>query len=148
MSVVNMLVKPQRTLAETALIDAFGERLSQMPGNGAVSIKRDDAIEMVKAGLPTRRVEFWHYTDLRRLLTSVPSHDPSARASQIAPVIEGSTVLAVLNGIASDKAGKAEGVSVVRVEDKLADGTLAPSLGLRDDDDAVGAINTAFAADG
>ena len=70
MTVVNMHAKPQRTLAETALIDAFGERMSQMPGNGAVMIKRDDASSMIKAGLPTRRVEFWHYTDLRRLLTT------------------------------------------------------------------------------
>ena len=38
-------------------------------------VKRDDAIETMKAGLPTRRVEAWHYTDLRRLLTAVPAFD-------------------------------------------------------------------------
>ena len=62
-----------RTPAETALIEAFGERLSQLPGDGAVMVKRDNAIEAIKAGLPTRRIEAWHYTDLRRLLTAVPA---------------------------------------------------------------------------
>ncbi|TIP35059.1 MAG: Fe-S cluster assembly protein SufD, partial [Mesorhizobium sp.] len=60
---MNMHAQPQRTLAETALIDAFGERLSLLPGDGAVMVKRDDAIEAIKHGLPTRRVESWHYTD-------------------------------------------------------------------------------------
>ena len=41
-----------------------------MPGDGAVMIKRDAAVEQIKAGLPTRHVESWHYTDLRRLLTT------------------------------------------------------------------------------
>ena len=70
---MNIHATPQRTPAETALVDAFGERLSLLPGDGAVMVKRDDAIEQIKAGLPTRRIESWHYTDLRRLLTSVPA---------------------------------------------------------------------------
>ncbi|RUW64598.1 Fe-S cluster assembly protein SufD, partial [Mesorhizobium sp. M1E.F.Ca.ET.063.01.1.1] len=57
---MNMHAQPQRTLAETALIDAFGERLSLLPGDGAVMTKRDDAIEAIKHGLPTRRIESWH----------------------------------------------------------------------------------------
>ena len=61
---MNMLAKPTRTPAETALIEAFGERLSQLPGDAAVMVKRDNAIEPLKAGLPTRRIEAWHYTDL------------------------------------------------------------------------------------
>jgi len=54
---MNMHAQPQRTLAETALIDAFGERLSLLPGDSAVMVKRDDAIEAIKHGLPTRRIE-------------------------------------------------------------------------------------------
>src|SRR5215216_3732739 len=96
---MNMHTQPQRTQAETALIDAFGERLSLLPGDGAVMLKRDDAIEAIKHGLPTRRIESWHYTDLRRLLTSVPAFDPAAVAKAIAPIVEGSSVLPVLNGV-------------------------------------------------
>ena len=69
---MNMHTQPQRTPAETALIDAFGERLSLLPGDGAVMLQRDDAIEAIKEGLPTRRVEAWHYTDLRALVRTVP----------------------------------------------------------------------------
>ncbi|RWF43685.1 MAG: Fe-S cluster assembly protein SufD, partial [Mesorhizobium sp.] len=92
---MNMHAQPQRTLAEMALIDAFGERLSQLPGDGAVMVKRDDAIEAIKHGLPTRRVESWHYTDLRRLLTNVPAFEADAVAKALAPVLEGSAVLPV-----------------------------------------------------
>ena len=70
---MNIHSAPQLTPAETALVDAFGERLSLLPGDGAVMVKRDNAIEQIKAGLPTKRIESWHYTDLRRLLTSVPA---------------------------------------------------------------------------
>ena len=49
---MNIHAVPQLTPAETALVDAFGERLSLLPGDGAVMVKRDDAIEQVKTGLP------------------------------------------------------------------------------------------------
>jgi Fe-S cluster assembly protein SufD len=145
---MNIHAAPQLTPAEAALVDAFGERLSLLPGDGAVMVKRDNAIEQVKAGLPTRRIESWHYTDLRRLLAKVPAFDETAKATALAPVLEGSAVFAVLNGVSSDKTDKVEGVTVTRVADKLTDGSFAPALDPRDADDAVGAVNTAFVADG
>ncbi len=145
---MNVHAAPKLTPAETALIDAFGERLSQLPGDGAVMVRRDDAIERIKAGLPTRRIESWHYTDLRRLLTSVPAFDETAKAVVVAPVLKGSALFAVLNGVSSDKTEKVEGVTVQRVADKLTDGSFAEALAPLGDDDAVGALNSAFAADG
>lgn len=144
---MNMHLQPQRTQAETALIDAFGERQSLLPGDGAVMVKRDEAIERVKHGLPTRRIESWHYTDLRRLLTSVPSYDDSAKAFAIAPLVEGSPVLAVLNGVVA-KAPALDSVAAAPVSEKLADGSYAPALGVQGDDDAIGALNAALVADG
>lgn len=138
----------QRTAAETALIDAFGERLSLLPGDGAVMVKRDDAIERLKAGLPTRRIEAWHYTDLRRLLVSVPPHDETANAKPVEPLLEGSAVLRVLNGVSGGKIPSIEGVTVQRLEEKLQDGSFAPALDPRGADDAIGALNAAFVADG
>lgn len=85
---MNIHTTPQRTPAETALIDAFSDRLSLLPGDGTVMLKRDDAIEAIKSGLPTRRIESWHYTDLRRLLNAVPDFDPAAAAKAIAPIVE------------------------------------------------------------
>jgi Fe-S cluster assembly protein SufD len=145
---MNMQIKPTRTPAEIALIDAFGERLSSLPGDEAIMIKRDGAIEAVKAGLPTRRVEAWHYTDLRRLLSTVPAFDATTDAKPAEALIEGSTVLPVLNGMAGKRTPSVDGVSVRRLEDMLVDGSFGPALELRGNDDAVGAINTAFVADG
>jgi Fe-S cluster assembly protein SufD len=145
---MNMHTQPQRTLAETAIIDAFGERLSLLPGDGAVMLKRDDAIEAIKGGLPTRRVESWHYTDLRRLLTSVPEFDSAAGVKAIAPIVDGSAVLAVLNGVSTAKVPAIEGVTIQRLSEKLTDGSIAPGLDPYGTDDAIGALNTAFVADG
>lgn len=145
---MNMHTQPQRTPAETALIDAFGDRLSLLPGDGAVMLKRDDAIEAIKHGLPTRRIESWHYTDLRRLLNAVPDFDPAAAVKAVAPIVEGSAVLAVLNGVSSAKVPDIEGVTVQRLSEKLTDGSIAPGLDSYGSDDAIGALNTAFVADG
>lgn len=144
---MNMLAAIQRTPAEAALVDAFGERLSLLPGDGAVMLRRDDAIEQIKNGLPTRRVESWHYTDLRRLLVSVPAFDESAAAKAIAPLLEGSSVLSVVNGV-SAAVPAIEGASFQRLGDKLTDGSFASTLVTYGSDDAIGALNTAFVADG
>ncbi|PBB28690.1 MULTISPECIES: Fe-S cluster assembly protein SufD [unclassified Mesorhizobium] len=145
---MNMHTQPQRTPAETALIDAFGDRLSLLPGDGAVMLKRDDAIEAIKHGLPTRRVESWHYTDLRRLLNVVPDFDPAAMAKVFAPIVEGSAVLPVLNGKSDVKVPVLDGVTVQSLSEKLVDGSIAPGLDPYGSDDAIGALNTAFVADG
>ncbi len=144
---MNIHSTPKLTAAETALVDAFGERLSDLPGDSAVAVKRDDAVEALKAGLPTRRIEAWHYSDLRRLLTTVPGYDPTLAARAKPALLAGSTVLPVLNGAAGAGA-KIDGVSVTKLVDKLLDGSFAPALGAQEDADAVGALNTAFVADG
>jgi Fe-S cluster assembly protein SufD len=144
---MNMHATPQLTPTEAALIEAFGERISVLPGDGAVVSKRDDAIEVLKRGLPTKRIEAWHYTDLRRLLTAAPSFDETLRANAVAPVLEGSAVLPVLNGVASE-APLIDSIEVKRLEEKLLDGSFAEALGAQDSADAIGALNTAFLADG
>lgn len=145
---MNMHATPQRTVAETALIDAFGERLSLLPGDGEVMVRRDNAIEALKAGLPTKRIEAWHYTDLRRLLTTVPPHDETAHVTAIAPLLQGSAVLPVLNGVSTNKLPAIEGVTIQQLSEKLVDGSFAEALELGGTDDAIGAVNTAFVADG
>lgn len=145
---MNMHTQPQRTQAETALIDAFGDRLSLLPGDGAVMLKRDDAIEAIKHGLPTRRIESWHYTDLRRLLSAVPDFDPAAMTKAVAPIVDGSAVVSILNGKSDAKMPALEGVAFQPLSEKLIDGSIAPGLDPYGSDDAIGALNTAFVADG
>lgn len=145
---MNMQAKPTPTAAEAALVEAFTERLSDLPGDAAVMIRRDEAVERIKAGLPNRRVEAWHYTDLRRLLAAVPAFDPAVKVAPLAPLVDGSTVLATLNGVGGPAAPAVEGVTLRRVPDMLADGSYAPALQPQDAADAIGAINVAFVADG
>jgi Fe-S cluster assembly protein SufD len=145
---MNMHVTSPRTRAETALVEAFGERVSELAGDGAVMVKRDEAIEAVKDGLPTRRVEAWHYTDLRRLLAVVPAFDPTANPRTLPPVVQGSTVLPILNGVVHGKAPVVDGATILPLSEKLTDGSFARALGARDPDDAIGALNTAFVSDG
>jgi len=145
---MNIHPVPQRTPAEAALAEAFAERLSDLPGDGSVMIRRDNAMEQVKAGLPTRRVESWHYTDLRRLLTVIPPHDATAAVAPLAPVLEGSVVLPILNGVSSQPATAPAGVSVERLAEKLADGSFSRPLEPQGADDTIGAVNAAFVQDG
>ena len=145
---MNVQAKLTPTPAEAALVEAFNARVSELPGDGEVMRARDNAVETIKAGLPSRRVEAWHYTDLRRLLYSVPEFDQSAKVKPVAPLLEGSIVLSVLNGVAQEAAAPVEGIILRRVPDMLADGSYAPALSPQDGADAIGAVNIAFVSDG
>jgi Fe-S cluster assembly protein SufD len=145
---MNMHVPPRLTPAETALVGAFNERRTALAGDASVSERRERAMEQLGAGLPTRRVEAWHYTDLRRLLTSVASAKPAGQARQVAPLLDGSAVAAVLNGKGPDTAARFEDVVALPLREKFADGSFAPALEPQGSDDAIGAINTAFVGDG
>jgi Fe-S cluster assembly protein SufD len=103
---------------------------------------------MIKAGFPTRRIESWHYTDLRRLLGKVPEFDATASVRAPDPILEGSGLVTLINGAISGKPSLAEGVSFASLAEKLTDGSAAAELKTYGSDDTIGAINTAFVADG
>lgn len=145
---MNVHATPQRTPAETALIEAFGERFGLLPGDGEVTVRRDNAIEAIKAGLPTRRVETWHYTDLRRLLSSVPAFEAQTALKALEPILKGSGLVTLVDGKVAGAPALSEGVSFAPLAEQLADGSFAASLETYGRDDAVGAINAAFVADG
>ena len=78
---MNMQTTTRLTAAETALIEAYNTQLGELPGNGDVFALRDQLLDELKtSGLPTRRVEAWHYTDLKNLLRSVPAAVPAGGA--------------------------------------------------------------------
>lgn len=145
---MNMQTGMKLSVAETALCEAYDHAIGDLPGDGAVLAARDTLISDFKdAGLPTRRVEAWHYTDLKALLRAVPAFDAAASVAKVGPLVEGSAVLSVANGLADARA-TAEGVTVRTFKDALADGTAAEGLAARDGDDAIGRINGAFVRDG
>lgn len=144
---MNIHANPQLTPGEAALVDAYGSRLSDLPGNETVTLRRDAALETLKRGLPTRKVEIWHYTDLRRLLGAVPAFDRTARPKPLPVLIDGSNRQIVANGRAETNDAP-EGVSIERLAKLFPEGALSDQLAPADADDAVGAINAAFVSDG
>ncbi|MGH6811514.1 MAG: SufB/SufD family protein [Methylocella sp.] len=60
---------PARTPAEISLTRAFDASKAGLPGNTDVAKWREDSFRVFSAsGLPHRRIEAWHYTDLRTLM--------------------------------------------------------------------------------
>jgi Fe-S cluster assembly protein SufD len=144
---MNMHTETQLTPAESALAEAFAKRLSDLPGNEAVTLQRDAAMQILKRGLPTRKVESWHYTDLRRLLNTVPDFDRTGAPEAVPVLIDGSLRMVVANGRA-ESVKAPEGVTVDRYSKLLPKGELSGGLATYDGDDTVGAINTALVSDG
>lgn len=116
-----------RTPAEAALIEA------SRPSAALDALKR--------LGLPTRRVESWHYTDLKALLRNLPADGASPDAA--APIIAGAPIFAIVDGRPSATAMPA-GVKAGLLGDAGVAGLAAPF----GDDDAIGQINLAHVADG
>lgn len=145
---MNIQTTNRLTAAETALIEAYNDQMGDLPGDGEVFAVRDRLLDELKtAGLPTRRVEAWHYTDFKSLLRLVPSDIGKGLAEALAPTVEGASVLAVIQGKASEKA-TVKNLTVGRYADSLVNGTAAAGLEALGKDDAIGRINASFVRDG
>lgn len=74
---------PARTAVERALAEAFHASKAALPGSTEVSKWREGSFKAFSAsGLPHRRIETWHYTDLRALIReSLPLAIPPTPAT-------------------------------------------------------------------
>jgi Fe-S cluster assembly protein SufD len=152
---MNIQTKPPRTPAEQQMLDAFSERLGRLPGDQQVAMARDAAIEALKTvGLPTRRIEAWHYTDLKRLLTAFPQGataltDGSAasHAADYRRLVEANR-LPLFNGRFHGELADPmpQGVSVQALASALESG--AATVSANGVGDTIGDLNTAFVTDG
>ena len=113
--------------AELKLID-------QLRARGAA----DEAERLVGAGLPTRRVESYHYTDLKALLRNVPDLANAAEAAS-APALHvpGTYRLMIANGVVQDAGVAPAGVIVGKVS----------GSGLTTRDDVIVRLNQSLAAE-
>lgn len=141
----------KKSEAETALASAF----EAMKGKGAPALRQASWEFFARKGLPTRRVEAWHYTDLRASLRQVaPLGAPGAIA--LPPAIEGRLRLVVADGAfrpeLSDVAALPSGVELSPLAKVLAeeDAAVLAALGLPENAgaDAVVALNAALMQDG
>ncbi|WP_062015916.1 Fe-S cluster assembly protein SufD [Aureimonas sp. AU4] len=129
---------PVRTQAELALI----ERADHAGSLG--DDRRQEALDILRQhGLPSRRVEAWHYTDLRALLGRQPAvAEGEAEASFLTPFLPHSVVVDLGRGAAGNDVER--GVAVTQ-------GYGAPSLAgtanrLDRDHDTVRVLNAALGA--
>lgn len=143
-----------RTEAETALLDMFEAHHASLPGSADT---RKAAIErFARTGLPHRRIESWHYTDLRAAMRAasplrVPDKAPiDVRRDELTQGVR----LVVLDGVfradLSDLAKIPDGVRVASLTETYARDAALATLPERfaGDDDSVVALNSALATDG
>ncbi len=155
---MNVHAKPVLTPAEEAMVASFAERLANLPGDAAAIKARDKAIESLKhAGLPTRRREEWHYTDLRRLLNRflpvapIPDLAEAKKAASSYKRLVSAARLPFFNGHFFSGLADAmpEGVTARSYGEasEASDDTSAWQIAAREDD-VIAAINTGFFSDG
>lgn len=144
---MNMQTKPPHTAAEKAILDSFAEIMGQLPGDAPVTAARDKLVSAISSdGLPTRRIESWHYTDLRNLLRDIPSQ-ASGAAQRVDPLVRGSLLLPVVQGKSADIRAP-EGMELTSYMELLASGEAVKNLVPRGSDDLIGQLNGAFVMDG
>ena len=141
-----MAARPQRvpTAAEEAILTQFEAMAGELPGDEAVLRGRRDAIEAFERdGLPTRRIEAWHYTDLRTALRDIPPVAKPANQNALPALGGASHVISLADAVSGTPL---VGVTIEAMRERFAAGTFhAVPRGAYD---TIGQINTAFATDG
>jgi Fe-S cluster assembly protein SufD len=88
MSAMTAPLRLTRTAAETAFGQQFAEARAAGLGSPALDRLRRSAFDHFdRVGLPNRRVEAWHYTDLRQLMRQAAAPAPPPAAAAIASLI-------------------------------------------------------------
>ncbi|MEI9900265.1 MAG: Fe-S cluster assembly protein SufD [Hyphomicrobium sp.] len=158
-----MNVAVLKTKAEQALSEMFAEAEAELPGSAAIRELRLEAMgRFATLGLPHRRIEAWKYTDLRNVLKEALPLAPR-KAARVTPA-EVEAALGPLAAVAAHRVVFVDGQYAPDLSDLIADGDVSvaslATLLVSDtsatelldvsgrDDDAVLALNTAYAADG
>jgi Fe-S cluster assembly protein SufD len=122
-----------RTQAEKALISLYASEKDRLPGNKMVKALRSQAFaEFERSGLPHRRIESWHYTDLRsQLREAAPLFAPGSSEFEdslrhVQPKIPEGYALVLLDGAFVPELSNVDelpaGISVRSLADLLASG--------------------------
>lgn len=143
---MNPRIAQIRTQAETALADF----LARAPASaGALAVVRENAAKhFADSGLPHRRVEAWHYTDLRNIMRE--AYAPAIGSGKTYATNANS--IAIVDGVCAGLPGApVRGLRIRALRDVLAGGdedfiaSAFPGMGA---DDALVALNAGLAQDG
>ena len=163
MSAVAARIISSRTDAEVALSDAFGAAKATLPGTESVRHLREDSFgTFAERGLPHRRVEAWHYTDLRSMMRNALPIAPKPEDSALGPINQelagrpsfGGGRLVIVDGtfVPSLSDPLPEGATVRSLAEVLGEGRpeLIGLLAAKDfgEGDAILALNAAMMQDG
>jgi Fe-S cluster assembly protein SufD len=132
-----------RTPAETAFIERFAAEKASLPG--AAQARAEAFARFEAKGLPSKRIESYHYTDMRNLMRHVAPAAPDTVAGETLK-LDGFSRLGFVNG-RWQGGDAAEGVTVQPLADAYRGG-VQPGLGMGEASDVVVDLNTALARDG
>ncbi|HET6375824.1 MAG TPA: SufD family Fe-S cluster assembly protein [Methylocella sp.] len=157
---MNADAHPGKTKAEACLAEMFQSAKPTLPGGSGIARWRESAFaDFCASGLPHRRIESWHYTDLRALMReALPlAASPAARAleavrNRLDAITSPRIVLVDGYFAPALSSGLPEGVSVRPLGSVLAEGNpgILALLGLQDipERDPVLSLNAALMQDG
>jgi Fe-S cluster assembly protein SufD len=147
---------PSRTAAEMALAETFAK--ARPPGAGAVARLREEAFAaFARAGLPHRRIESWHYTDLRTLMrealpiTPAPTQDQLKSLRKEVDALPAQSLVLVDGVYVPELSGALpQGVTVTSLAAALTEGRAIESLAAAwaNAEDAILSLNAALMQDG
>lgn len=162
---MNAEVLSMKTGAELALAETYAAAKAQLPGDGKVAALREAAFRQFDdTGLPSWRIEQWHYTDLRALMRDVrplpgaPDAAAKARAKDAGRLIGDMDVhrIVFVDGVfvpeLSDLQNLSPGLTIRPMAEALAAGDplVAAHLGkvVTTEREGVVSLNTALMRDG
>lgn len=132
---------------EENILSNFNQYVNDLPGNKAVQEIRKKAIEQFRTTrLPSRKIESWHYTNLRTLLKSISNFSKAQNNQLVDALLSESAVFSINNGKTSIQS-KVGNITVKRLSDALEDNSVQINQNISDED-FIGQLNTAFVTDG
>lgn len=93
---MSVFKKKSLTQAETEIIENFSAL--EKRGRQIIAASKVAMAFFLKHGLPSRKMEDWHYTDLRTQLNRVAPYSSEADGRSVAPLIPDNIVLSTVNG--------------------------------------------------
>ncbi len=143
------IMKVQQNLlaVEENILSNFNQYINELPGSKAVCAIRKKAIDQfLTTRLPSRKIENWHYTNLRTLLKSVSNFSKDQDNQSVDTLLSESAVFSMNNGKVATRS-KIDKITVKRLSDALEDNSVLIGQNISDED-FIGQLNTAFVTDG
>lgn len=143
-----MRAQQELLAVEKDILNHFNQSINNLPGDKTVRAVRKKAIELFQtARLPSRKIESWHYTNLRTLLKSVSDFSPTNTDEQCIDVLlPESAVFSIKNGKISSLSN-IENITIKQLANALEKNDVKIDQ-ITSDEDFIGQLNTAFVTDG